>query len=186
MSKIYLVLNAVKKYMLYSLDPVKALTDDREQRWYCHLLLPAFGWMMFFLLVGLYRNFQSGYPVWETVFLAGKGFVLGYICVMIASILLSFMLMLFGVFIKVDSVITCVALSHTYMAFSMILGLVYFIFMKGTPTTFGITGLLCTLMPIYSGIRKLAGKNPFTAPIVASVIGVLMLAGWRLVLTINL
>ena len=186
MRKCGLFFTRAKNNFLYALDPVRVMTDDIRHKWYYNLFLPASGWMLFFSLVGLYRKTGSDYSAGKIVILALTGFVLGYACVFVASVLLSFLFVLFSIRITTGRTIACVALSHTYMTFSMILGLLYFIIGKGSPTAFGITGLLCTLLPIYSGIRKLTGKNAFTAPILVSFIGVLMLIGWNIVLRYNL
>ena len=49
---------------------------------------------------------------------------------------------------------------------------------------FGIAGLLCTLLPIYSGLRTLGKQNAFFAPLIVTVIGVLLLGVWNLIMLI--
>ena len=84
--------------------------------------------------------------------------------------------------VRSDAVISTIALSHTYMVFSLVLGLIYSAFGVNSSTTFGVAGLLCTLLPIYSGIRTLGRGNAFLAPLLATCVGAALLACWRLIM----
>lgn len=175
-----------KYFILKTLNPVSILSEEKKHKWYFYLMIPAFGWMLFFLQVGLSRSAQSGFPVGRIVFLSASGLVLGYLCVLVISMILAFLFLLWGIKSKPDKVISIIALSHVYMVFSMLLGLLYGIFGNSSPTSFGVVGLLCTLLPIYSAIRILGKKNVFAAPVLASFTGLLLLAGWQLILFINI
>jgi hypothetical protein len=177
-----------KKFMgfiLYALNPVKTLKEEKKLRWYYHLIIPAVGWMLFFLQVGIYNGSQFSYPFGKILLLSLTGLALGYFCVLAISCLLVPLLAIWKIRIRTDQAVSCVALSHTYMVLSAVIGLVYSIFGSISPSSFGITGLLCTMLPIYSAIRSLGNKKAFAAPVLASVVGVLMLAGWQLILIIN-
>lgn len=177
-----ITLQKIKYFVLYALNPVLILTEEKKHEWYYHLILPAVGWMFFFLQVGIYRNSHFG----KILLLSFTGLILGYVTVLLISLLLTFLLTFWKIKLRIDQTISCVALSHTYMTFSTVLGLIYIIFGNISPTSFGIAGLLCTLLPIYAGIRSLGRSNTFIAPILASIAGVLMLAGWQLILYINI
>jgi hypothetical protein len=179
------LMKAVKRFILYALNPTAILKEEKRSSWYYHLILPAVGWMLFFLQVGIYKNSQSYYPFGRILLLSLTGLVIGYASVFAISCILSFMLTLWGLHIRADHAISCVSMSHTYMTFSVVLGLVYSIFGSISPSSFGIAGLLCTMLPIYAAIRSLGNKNAYMPPVLASVIGVLMLAGWQLILYIN-
>ncbi|MBN2853635.1 MAG: hypothetical protein JXQ23_12945 [Clostridia bacterium] len=180
------IIKKIKYFVLYALNPVKVLSEEKKHPWYLYLILPAIGWMLFFLQVGLYRGSQFTYSAWKVIFMTVTGLIVGYISVLLISFLLTYLLAFWGVKVKADQVISCLALSHTYMTFSMVLGLLYSIMGSVSPTSFGIAGLMSTLLPIYAGIRTLGKKNVFIAPVLASVVGVLLLAGWQLILYINL
>jgi hypothetical protein len=180
------VLVKFKYFVLKTLNPISILSEEKKHKWYYYLAIPAFGWMLFFLQVGLSRNIQSDYPAGKIILLSATGLALGYLCVLAISMLLIILFLLWGIKTTPDKVISIIALSHTYMGFSMILGLVYGIFGNSSPTSFGIVGLLCTLLPIYSAIRILGKRNVFIAPVLASFTGILLLAGWQLILYINI
>jgi len=171
----------LKLAIIYLLNPSMILDNKKQYKWYLFLLYPSAGWSLFFLQVHLSSN-AAGSSVVKTLIIS---FVIGYIVNLIIGISLTWILRLIKKRIEYDNVITCISLSHTYMLFSLILGFIYRIFDKGLSVTFGITGVLCTLLPIYSGIRNLGTKHPFIPPLLATYVGVIMLFFWKLIMFLS-
>jgi hypothetical protein len=72
------------------------------------------------------------------------------------------------------------------MVFSLILGFIYRAFGLSSSATFGIAGLLCTLLPIYTGLRAIKGKSAYFAPMIATLIGTMLIGVWGLIMLIEL
>jgi len=172
-----------KRFMLFALNPTEIVKDKKSYNWYFYLIYPALGWMIFFLQVGLDKfSGISGIRVFLTMVL---GLVTGYAAVGVIGFLIAFILARLGMDIRSDQVITLISMAHTYMLFSVILGLIYRIFSSSVSSSvFGISGLLCTLLPIYAGIRILGKDKAFLSPLLASLAGVMLLFSWQLIITI--
>ncbi len=179
-------IESIKHIIFLMLNPSSVLTDGQVHKWYLDLILPAFAWMLFFLQVGLDRHRQSGYPPGKIVLLSFIGLIAGYVVVFLTGILMSMLLTVFGKNIRLQLGISCIALSHTYKTFSLILGLLYNFFGYSSSVAFGTVGLLATLLPVYSGIRGLTRGTTFLAPVLAALIGLIFLVFWQLVLKIGL
>lgn len=179
------IFKKIKYMLLFALNPIAVLKEEKKHKWYLYLILPAVGWMIFFLQVGLDKNRNGYFPTGKIILLTLMGLIIGYIAVGLIGTLITFILAFLKKNSRLDQVITTIALSHTYMTFSVILGLIYSLFGYNSAATFGITGLLCTLLPIYAGIRSLSKENTFLAPILATVVGVLLLASWQLIMLIS-
>jgi len=169
----------IKKFVLLALNPAEIVRNKRTYNWYLYLIYPAIGWMIFFLQVGLDKF--SGFRVFFTMLL---GLVIGYIAVGAIGFIIAFILARLGMDIRSDQVITLISMAHTYMLFSVVLGLIYRIFGSGSSSVFGITGLLCTLLPIYAGIRILGKGRAFLPPMLATLAGILLLLSWQLILAV--
>lgn len=115
----------IKYLVLYALNPLNVLNDSKKHPWFLYLILPAVGWMLFFLQVGIerYRGFM--YSAWKVVLITFLGFTIGYIAVGLISWMLNLILSALGKALHTDQVISLIALSHTYMTFSVVLGLIY-------------------------------------------------------------
>jgi len=169
------------KYMIfYALNPIQVLEEEKFHKWYLYLILPAFGWMLFFLQVGL----DKYYGFWKVLIISLLGLIMGYIFVAAIGWLLTLILNNLGNYLRNDQVISLIALSHTYMVSSVLLGLIYNIFGHSSSASFGIAGLMCTLLPIYAGIRTLSKNRVFLAPILATLVGILLLVSWQFIITI--
>lgn len=169
----------IKGFFLFALNPAEIVRKKKSYNWFLYLIYPAIGWMIFFLQVGLDKF--SGFRVVITMFL---GLVIGYIAVGAIGFVIAMILARLGMDIRSDQVITLISMSHTYMLFSVLLGLVYRIFGSSSASAFGIAGLLCTLLPIYAGIRILGKGKTFLPPLLATLTGILLLFSWQLILAI--
>ena len=171
-----------KKAIIVLLNPSQILDNKKKYKWYFFMLYPAFGWSLFFLQVYLSSNVSSTSTLIKMLV---SSFVLGYVVNAIIGVSLTWILRLIKRRIEYDNVITCISLSHTYMFFSLILGFIYRLVDSGASVTFGVAGVLCTLLPIYAGIRNLGSKNPFIPPLLSTYVGVIMLFFWRLIMFIS-
>lgn len=174
------ILKKLKYIIFYALNPIQVLEEEKFHKWYLYLILPAVGWMLFFLQVGL----DKYYVFWRVLIISLLGLIIGYIFVAGIGWLLTLILNNLGNYLRNDQVISLIALSHTYMASSVVLGLIYNIFGNSSSASFGIAGLMCTLLPIYAGIRTLSRNRVFLAPILATLIGILLLVSWQFIITI--
>jgi hypothetical protein len=170
----------IKYIIFYALNPIGILSESTFHRWYLYLILPAVGWMLFFLQVGL----DKYYGFWKVLLMVIIGLISGYSFVGAIGFIMTFILSYLGKELKNDQVISLIALSHTYMASSMFLGLIYNIIGFNSSASFGIAGLMCTLLPIYAGIRTLSKRKPFMAPLLTTLVGVLLLMSWQLIIVI--
>lgn len=171
-----------KHAIILLLNPGQILDDKKKYKWYLFLLYPALGWSLFFLQVYLSQHINSISTLTQMLVIS---FVLGYIVNLIIGVTLTWILRSIKRRIEYDNVISCISLSHTYMFFSLILGFIYRIFDPSASVSFGVAGVLCTLLPIYAGIRNLGSKNPFIPPLLATYVGVVMLFFWKLITVIN-
>lgn len=169
----------IKRFILFALNPAEIVKEKKPYNWFVFLIYPAIGWMIFFLQVGLDKF--SGFRVFITMLL---GLIIGYIAVGAIGFILAFILARLGMDVRSDQVITLISMSHTYMIFSVILGLIYRIFGSSSASAFGITGLLCTLLPIYAGIRILGKDKAFLPPMLATLTGIMLLFTWQLIIVI--
>ena len=169
----------IKDFLLFALNPAEIVRKKKQYNWFLYLIYPAVGWMIFFLQVGLDKF--SGFRVFITMLL---GLIIGYIAVGVIGFLIAFILARLGMDIRSDQVITLISMSHTYMLFSVLLGLVYRIFGSSSASAFGITGLLCTLLPIYAGIRILGKNKVYLPPLLATLTGVLLMFSWQMIIAI--
>lgn len=183
-SQIKALVKRLKSLLVYALNPAKILTEEKQHKWYLHLILPAAGWMLFFLQVALDKNDSYYVPAGSIVLVSLLGFVVGYITVGLIGLLTSYLMGIIRKKVSWDKTISCIAMSHTYMAMSLVLGFIYRIFGASSSAVFGIAGLLCTLLPIYSGLRTLGKQNAFFAPLMATLIGVILLGVWNLIIMI--
>lgn len=174
----------VKAFVIFALNPTSVLKKKEKQKWYLYLLFPAAGWLLFFLQVGMERYRQGMFGAGKVIFISLLGFVIGYIMVGIIAAIIDFILSYMKMDLRFDQVVSLIALSHTYMVFSVVLGLIYSIFGNSSSATFGISGLLCTLLPIYAGIRTLGKGRAFMPPLIATLAGVILLGSWQLILAI--
>ena len=171
-----------KKAVVYLLNPSLILDNKNKYKWYLFLLYPATGWSLFFLQVYISQHLNS----LDTLFkMLAVSFVLGYIVNLFIGVTLTLLMRTINRRIEYDNVISCISLSHTYMFFSLVLGFIYRIFDPTSSVAFGVTGVLCTLLPIYAGIRNLGSKNPFIPPLLATYVGVVMLLCWKLITIIG-
>lgn len=169
----------IKQFILFALNPSEIVKEKKQYNWFLFLIYPAVGWMIFFLQVGMEKF--SGFRVFITMLL---GLVIGYIAVGAIGFIIAFILARLGMDIRSDQVITLISMAHTYMLFSVVLGLLYRIFGSSSASTFGITGLLCTLLPIYAGIRILGKDKAFLPPLLATLTGVMLLFSWQLIIAV--
>lgn len=172
----------LKNALLIFFNPSLILDNNKKYRWYLFLIYPAAGWSLFFLQVYISQHINSADTLIKMMIIS---FVLGYAVNLFIGITLTLLLRLIKRRIEYDNVISCIALSHTYMFFSLILGFIYRIFDPTASVSFGVAGVLCTLLPIYAGIRNLGSKNPFVPPLLATYVGVVMLFFWKLITVIN-
>ncbi len=172
----------LKKAIIYLLNPSLILDNNNKYRWYFFLLYPAAGWSLFFLQVYITQHYNSISTLIKMLVIS---FVLGYIVNLFIGITLTWILRSIKHRLEYDNVISCISLSHTYMFFSLILGFLYMFFDPASSVTFGVTGVLCTLLPIYSGIRNLGSKHAFIPPLLATYVGVIMLFCWKLIMIIG-
>ncbi len=168
--------------LILLLNPGQILDDNKKYRWYLFLLYPATGWSLFFLQVYLSQHIDSLNTLIKMVTIS---FAIGYTVNLFIGVSLTWILRSIKRRIEYDNVISCISLSHTYMFFSLVLGFIYRIFDPSISVSFGVAGVLCTLLPIYSGIRNLGSKNPFVPPLLATYVGVIMLFFWKLITIIN-
>jgi len=174
----------VKNFALFALNPTGVLKRKERQKWYLFLIFPAVGWLLFFLQVGIERYRQGMYSAWKVIFICLLGFIIGYIMVGVIGAIIDFILSRSKMELRFDQVVSLIALSHTYMVFSVVLGLIYNLFGNSSAATFGISGLLCTLLPIYAGVRTLGRGKAFMPPLLATLAGVLLLGSWQLIIVI--
>jgi len=174
----------VKSFALFALNPTGVLKRKEKQKWYLFLIFPAVGWLLFFLQVGMERYRQGMYSAWKVIFICLLGFIIGYIMVGVIGAIIDFILSRSKMELRFDQVVSLIALSHTYMVFSVVLGLIYNLFGNSSAATFGISGLLCTLLPIYAGVRTLGKGRAFMPPLLATLAGVLLLGSWQLIIVI--
>lgn len=174
----------IKTFVLFALNPTGVLQKKNKQKWYLYLLFPASGWLLFFLQVGIERYRQGMFSAWKVIFISLLGFIIGYIMVGVIAAIIDFILSYMKMDLRFDQVVTLIALSHTYMVFSVVLGLIYNLFGNSSSAAFGISGLLCTLLPIYAGIRTLGKGRAFMPPLIATLAGVILLGSWQLILVI--
>jgi hypothetical protein len=172
----------IRHALILLLNPSQILDDKKKYKWYLFLLYPSAGWSLFFLQVYLSLHIDSGGALFKMLIVS---FALGYTVNLFIGITLTWILRSIKRRIEYDNVISCISLSHTYMFFSLVLGFIYRIFDPSISVSFGVAGVLCTLLPVYSGIRNLGNKNPFAAPLLATYVGVIMLFFWKIVTIIN-
>lgn len=168
-----------KPFFLLALNPADIAKEKKPYNCFLYLIYPAIGWMIFFLQVGLDKF--SGFKVVITMLL---GLLIGYIAVGVIGFVIAYILARLGMDITSDQVITLISMAHTYMLFSVLLGLIYRIFGSSSSSVFGITGLMCTLLPIYAGIRMLAKDKAFLPPLLATLTGIMLLFSWQLIIAI--
>ncbi|MFO7611038.1 MAG: hypothetical protein R6W99_00925 [Clostridia bacterium] len=173
-----------KYLVLLSLNPVGLLKSSEKHKWYIYLVFPATGWLLFFLQIGIERFRQGMFTAWTVILISFLGLVAGYLVVGFIGWMLAYILAYLGYEMAPDKVIALIAMSHTYMVFSVLLGLIYNLFGNSSSASFGIAGLLCTLMPIYAGIRTLGKGKAFLPPLIATLVGVILLFSWQLILII--
>ena len=178
------LIKKLKGLLVYALNPAKILTEEKQHKWYLHLIFPAAGWMLFFLQAALDKNDRYYVPAGSIMLVSLLGFVVGYITVGLIGRLTSYILGLTKRKVSYGSAISCIAMSHTYMFISLVMGFIYRAFGMNSSAVFGIAGLLCTLLPIYSGLRTLGRQGAFFAPLMATLIGVLLLGVWNLIMLI--
>jgi hypothetical protein len=174
----------IKSFVIFALNPSGILKNKKKQKWYLYLLFPASGWLLFFLQVGMERYRQGMYTAWKVILICILGFIIGYVMVGLIGALIDFILSRMKFDLRFDQVVSLIALSHTYMVFSVVLGLIYGLFGNSSSAAFGISGLLCTLLPIYAGIRTLGRGRAFMPPLFATLAGVILLGSWQLILAI--
>lgn len=174
----------IKSFAVFALNPTGVLKLKEKQKWYLYLIYPAVGWFLFFLQIGMERFRQGTYSVGKVILISLLGLVIGYIIVGIIGAIIDFILSYYKIELRFDQVVSLIALSHTYMLFSVLLGLIYNIFGNSSSATFGISGLLCTLLPIYAGVRTLGKGRAFMPPLMATLAGVILLSSWQLILAI--
>ena len=75
----------LKGFVVYALNPAKILTKKTPQKWYLHLILPAVGWMCFFIQVVLDKGDMYYVTAANVLLYAFLGFVLGYVTVGLAG-----------------------------------------------------------------------------------------------------
>lgn len=172
----------LKNAIILLLNPGQILDDRKTYKWYLLLFYPAAGWSLFFLQVYLSQHINSVSTLIQMLIVS---LILGYLVNLFIGVSLTWILRLIKRRIEYDNVISCISLSHTYMFFSLVLGFIYRIFDPSASVSFGVAGVLCTLLPIYSGIRNLGSKNPFVPPLLATYVGVIMLFFWKLITVIN-
>ncbi len=175
-----------KRFILFALNPASAINSQTNYKWYLYLIFPSFGWMLFFMQTGLDRAMEYYVSAGSIIGISLLGFAAGYVTVGLVSYFVLQIMKASKIEIEYSNVAVCIAMSHTYMIFSLVLGFVYRIFGTGSSAAFGVAGLLCTLLPIYSGIRTLGGKNAYFAPLVTTVIGFFMLCMWGAIMLIEL
>lgn len=175
----------MKNFIFQALNPVSVLKTERRLKWHLFLFFPATGWFLFFLQVGIERYRQLVFNAWNVIAISLLGFIFGYLAVGLAGWLVSFVLAQIRMDTRMDQVISLIAMSHTYMVVSMVLGLIYNLFGNSSSASFGIPGLMCTLLPIYSGIRSLGRGKAFLPPLLATATGVLLIFTWQLILAIT-
>lgn len=174
----------IKTFAFLALNPSGVLKDSKKQKWYLYLIFPSVGWLLFFLQVGMERYRQGMYSVWKVILICLLGLIIGYVMVGIIGALIDFILSYFKMDVRFDQAVTLIAMSHTYMIFSLVLGLIYNLFGNSSSAAFGISGLLCTLLPIYAGVRTLGKGRAFMPPLMATLAGIILLASWQLILAI--
>lgn len=174
----------LKIFAVFALNPTGVLKRKEKQKWYLFLIFPATGWFLFFLQIGMERFRQGSYSAWKVILISLLGLVIGYIMVGVIGAVIDFILSYFKINLRFDQVVSLIALSHTYMVFSVLLGLIYNLFGNSSSAAFGISGMLCTLMPIYAGIRTLGKGRAFMPPLMATLAGVILLGSWQLILAI--
>ena len=179
-------LKRAKYVILYALNPAKVLTEKASQKWYLYLFLPAYGWMFFFAQVGFDKSAEYYVPVGQIALISALGFIAGYAAVAGTGYLVHLIMKKLKIKVRFDQITSCIAMSHTYMVFSLVLGFIYRIFGAGSSAAFGVAGFLCTLLPIYSGLRTLGRGNAFFAPLMATLIGTILLFIWRLLMFVPL
>jgi hypothetical protein len=177
--------SGLKKLIFQALNPASVLRKEERLKWHLLLLFPASGWFLFFLQVGIERYRQLMFNAWNVIAISLLGFIFGYVAVGLAGWLISFVLAQIRMETRMDQVISLIAMSHTYMVVSMILGLIYNLFGNSSSASFGIPGLMCTLLPIYSGIRSLGKGKAFLPPLLATATGVMLIFTWQLILAIT-
>lgn len=174
----------VKGFTVFALNPSGVLKSKEKQKWYLYLIFPAVGWLLFFLQIGMERFRQGSYSAGKVILISLLGLIIGYIMVGVIGAIIDFILSYYKIDLRFDQVVSLIALAHTYMVFSVLLGLIYNLFGNSSAATFGISGLLCTLLPIYAGVRTLGKGRAFMPPLLATVAGVILLASWQLILVI--
>ncbi len=174
----------VLSFVIFALNPTGVLKRKEKQKWYLFLIFPAVGWLLFFLQVGIERYRQAMYTAWDVIFITLLGFIVGYVMVAVIGAIIDFILSHSKMDLRFDQVVSLIALSHTYMVFSVVLGLIYNLFGNSSAAAFGISGLLCTLLPIYAGVRTLGRGRAFMPPLLATLAGVILLASWQLIIVI--
>lgn len=178
------ILAKLKIFAVFALNPTGVLKRKEKQKWYLFLIFPAIGWLLFFLQIGMERFRQGSYSAFKVILISLLGLIIGYIMVGVIGAIIDFILSYFKIELRFDQVVSLIALSHTYMVFSVLLGLIYNLFGNSSSAAFGISGLLCTLMPIYAGIRTLGKGRAFMPPLMATLAGVILLGSWQMILAI--
>ncbi len=179
-------LRHAKAVTLYALNPAHLLKEEKKHKWYLFLILPAVGWMFFFMQVGLDKGDSFYVSAGNIVFISFLGLATGYATVAGIGALVTYILGKMKTEIRYDQITSCIALSHTYMVMSLVMGFIYRMFGASSSATFGIAGLMCTLLPIYSGLRTLGRGRSFFAPLMATLIGALLLIVWKFLMIIPL
>ena len=176
------IISKAKRTFQYMLNPGIALNSESKQKWFLFLLMPATAWALFFLQVHISQYKGGEKSLWLMI---AAGFLAGYIINMFMGFSLALLLRLMKREVRYGNVIAHISLSHTYKFFSLIIGFIYMLFGTNVSASFGIAGLLCTLMPIYSGIRGLVKGKPFVPPLLATYAGLLMLVCWKAIIWIG-
>ena len=129
----------VKIFAVFALNPSGVLKNKEKQKWYLYLIFPAVGWFLFFLQIGMERFRQGSYSAGKVILISLLGLIVGYIVVGIIGALIDFILSYYKIDLRFDQVVSLIALAHTYMVFSVLLGLIYNLFGNSSAATFGIS-----------------------------------------------
>ncbi|PRR83694.1 YIP1 family protein [Clostridium vincentii] len=169
------------------LNPATVMEKYSEKKSsYLLLMVSSIAYLLFFLQVGIDKLRVGTVEVGYVIKIALIGFVVGYLGVLLVSILIWMMTKLFKGDWSLNKVTGCIAISYSSTLVYMVCGiLAQLILGWNTAITFGITGLLWSLFPVANSIKKITKNNISATVIITTISGILFMFIWSLILIIG-
>ncbi len=160
--------------------PQDVLVNGLEHRHLTALLLvPATAFAFFFLQTGLDLHRAGAIPSGDVVLEVVLGALFGFLGVPALGLVAWGGIRIFGGELGAAAVVRALALAYGGTLVYATVGLVINLTLHwNTALSFGVTGLLWSLGPIFAMIRKTVDNRMGPAVIISSMCGVLLLMGW--------